>query len=1813
MPDVSNLIKRFILPAFIATTAIHFSAQANTVRIIGPEEDQPLPRVSERYREASAASVSPDVGSSYQYGPTRSNETLWGIASAYRPSSSVSVYQVIGAIYRANPNAFENSNIHGLIPGSRLNMPTLTQIRRENTDAVKLRLEQDQRSRPAPATRTASANRNTQPAANASSRSTSTRPTNTNAATNTQASRSTPPAQTRTASVAPASTTAPAAVEAATVESATVEARSSTQVAESETALIPAKPEKMAGQLQEQLDASDVQITKLLESNHLLRVRLSEMQHEVAALRDQQSDDEVLRDEIKDFLAQQKAIVVQPEVKEPSMLDSLAANPWALAAAAFIPGALIAGVVSYLLFGRRKEEKGDEAKSLEGPETTEPAMIPPADPMLAAADAASDDSDLALSDGDDIDDLFAQDDALFDSPEDSLYSPDLKEDDDTLDLGSDDFDIDTSIGAASSISVTGDDKALGLEDMERALDEMDQSSELSSDEALAAMWEQSLQDGSDEQPNFDLSAEDDSESNEALENGMLDQSLLDDLLAEVEQEDSASSVVEDSASDNSNDVVAQDELDALFANFDSPEQAVSDEIAEQAAIDEALAQASAMADPEAGLLAGDSTAGEKAQEAKAEAVFSSADTAADVALPDDVFSEVDDDALLDETLLDETLLDETSTALLDELMDDDDLGLDNESNIEISEDSTALLDELLNEDEQESSLFNSDIEIDENSTALLDELVGDDEDDELDPELGSLVNDFDDIESNDVNIDELVIDENSTELLDELLGDELDSSTSLPGFDDQDLFDSPVEQTEAEAQPLQDQSIAGDQTVDNSDIDDLLAQMAEPEFAPVAEDQSEPSVESQAEPEPAPESQFQQPSQLTHIDEQEPAVESATELDVLESSELNDTLQQLESELAPIDSELPDASEEQSEEAVAEQLEGELTALDTEALLADDMLDTNVAEDSTFEVHEPLADEERNAFLDAFADNPIDSLDTSLASNASSPVLDTELDPEFEPVAGADSVDVAAEDNEDADFAPESTVFNDILNDALATDSNDTAPQADELFEANLEPDPSADVNSSDEPEFSAEDLFKHQDKELEPELAVDDLDALFAETSSPESTLAPSDEDALLAEVEELFNEHGADAGDDTLPQTDEAVSTEHDVQAANDTAEEVELTAEAEVAEQQQPALEQDTHSQGGQDLSQADLEQYTQQGFPVGRSVDEWLEEMEHEDAQAEHDSSDTSLNENALSDIEAAEAVVPEHTTSEQSASEYSVPDTTVSEPSQTELAPESTELAPQGESEPVLDLADFPEFTEEDAFNDLEALDEEDASASDDKVEPQSHQADSFISDNDLPEFDEESAWSDPEAGPLEPEVEVEQDDPAMLDNVVKQLQQAAEAAQGSHHSHDAESVAHELAPEPSLQSEPQVEEHADLQHKEASSLSHEKTNESEAEFAADEPTAFDVAKADKGFEFETIDPASLPEFSEDEALQASFDEQHELEQYDIEQGIAPELESELKQESEPEFDNQASNQVETASPVETDSNVVPTSPQPVPTMEQALVDSAGLDMDALLTDPDSLMLDQPVAGDAQPEVESEIDLSAFDPQVDEQVAQNQLDNTIPIGIDDIESQERDQLLFNEEPVLDDDAFDVPDDEAEVWATASEEPSLASEDWSEQPQMQVEEVDRFDANSLLDDLDDDAVEAQSNSEQIDEPSLLADEEVELYPEADSELLEEQDSVAAKPYISIDELLKESELEHQEMDIDSEPLNLEVGLDEFPDILSDVPAYDVDSQGEYASKLDLAKAYLEMNDSEGAADLLQDIAQNGDAQSADEAKALLAKVR
>lgn len=108
---------------------------------------------------------------------------------------------------------------------------------------------------------------------------------------------------------------------------------------------------------------------------------------------------------------------------------------------------------------------------------------------------------------------------------------------------------------------------------------------------------------------------------------------------------------------------------------------------------------------------------------------------------------------------------------------------------------------------------------------------------------------------------------------------------------------------------------------------------------------------------------------------------------------------------------------------------------------------------------------------------------------------------------------------------------------------------------------------------------------------------------------------------------------------------------------------------------------------------------------------------------------------------------------------------------------------------------------------------------------------------------------------------------------------------------------------------------------------------------------------------------------------------------------------------------------------------------------------------------------------------------------------------------------------------------------------------------------------------------------------------------------------QDPVAdfedsADQFMTIDELM--AQVDDNASTDEEEELKLDVGLDEFPDVIGPITEVDVDSDSEAAGNLDLAKIYIEMNDFEGAVKLLEKALLEGSGNIQSEAKALLAKL-
>ncbi|MFB1072969.1 FimV/HubP family polar landmark protein [Vibrio diabolicus] len=562
-----------LLAALVLMSATQTSSvvQAEGIRLVGPSgEVQSSPSYAEDIERALPAPPANTQPSRF-FGPTGENQTLWSIASELRPSRGVTVQQTLLAIYRINPQAFENQNIHELIPGSRLRVPSLEQVQSATTEQAVaiIKAHEAKLKQPKPTNRATPAQR--------------------------VAEQPKPQIKVEPKPVAPKPETTVAA---------------EPKPVQKTIPVIPAPPvntspqgEKQVSALKDKLQGSQSELESLEEKNHRLRLMLSEVQSEVETLKNELNDEERIRSEVEKLLAEERQRLAEQQRMQPSTIDKILSNGWLVGLAALIPGALLALLVVMLL-GRRSKDK-EEEPAAQSPQETDPLAAPIG---LAATDEL--DEELTLDD-----ELFADEDINTQATQEER--PDLEEDvfanldDEELDFNlegdddpfagiGDDGDLDVGLDEFESsnngIQVNGEEKALGLEEMERALDEVAPELEvLDDDEAGFDLSDDTNEkaDSLSDDAFAELLAAD--EPSEELPSDTVDQDMLDDLFAELGNDDFDLDTDEPelkqpvSDDDFSAGEASDDDIDKLLAQYEQPvteSTEVEGDASEDAVLDE---------------------------------------------------------------------------------------------------------------------------------------------------------------------------------------------------------------------------------------------------------------------------------------------------------------------------------------------------------------------------------------------------------------------------------------------------------------------------------------------------------------------------------------------------------------------------------------------------------------------------------------------------------------------------------------------------------------------------------------------------------------------------------------------------------------------------------------------------------------------------------------------------------------------------------------------------------------------------------------------------------------------------------------------------------------------------------------------------------------------------------------------------------------------------------------------------------------------------------------------------------------------------
>ncbi len=1274
-----RFFQRLLLPVAVMVVTQTSFVSAESIRLVGPDgQVQPTPQYSENIVRNSANNEPGRF-----FGPTSANQTLWSIASQLRPSSSVTVQQTLLAIYQLNPQAFENQNIHTLIPGSTLRVPSLAQISRNSTqDAVNIMASHQAKLNQTP--------------------DTPVRPV--------APPRPTPIATPKVEAVA--QTTPQVTPTTAPQEKAPTELKT------------PAKPSQ----------STDAEVMALEEKNHTLRLMLSQVQSEVSTLKEELGDENRIRSEVERLLEEERRKAEEASRLAPSALDNLLSNGWLVALLALIPGLLIAIVVLLLLNRRSSAQQENPTQN------NITSEIPTAAPVTLGPEQTEDIGDDLLLD----DDLFSTTDDKEEndaekafSDEDDVFA-DLNEtdldfnldgqDSDDLFVGiDDDGDLDTEFDAlnesANGISVNADDKALGLEEMERALNDVSEPTD------------------NDDLNSFDLAdenqmSEDDieallsgDEENELLSDGKVDQSLLDDLLAS--------------------------ELDAL-----DDEPAIQDTETLDTLLNDELASLSEEDNDEFDL-SGAGVAGDQ----DLDDLFASIEEQADLEQLE--AKAIDETALLDEILAEQDApLSEESTELLDELLDDFDKPENDEFDaqtadllqpeepiLDLEEDSTQLLNEVLGEPVPEE--LASGLEIDQNSTELLDELLDDlDLDDES-------------IEATEFSVaPEKLSVEDGTELFDELLEIEQhpEPAESLPELATEDEFNS-----DTFIDDLLNSAPAKDPLLEPVlDENEAFAQADDFDFNPEIEGGLEDDL---PQPSALPANEFGTPQDEDWVfdeDDSSPTLEGNAELELSSAEDdlpeqttaTNETADELLADLAAQpqsntvdtsdDALAPDALSQSVEESLTlndlelpeENDEPQLAEVTPSSAFDEQQVETEIEPES-----EPLAAEASNDESDLTALNELDlpeyTEEDALADAQLEPATESDVEPELELASDLEEEEPFTELNE-LDL-PEYTE-EDALADAQLEPATESEVEPELDLASDLEEEEAfTELDEIDLPEYTEEDALA--DAQLEP--------AVESEVE-PELELAsePAAEEA-FTELDELdlpeYTEEDALADAQLEPAVESEVEPELDL--ASDLEEkevftelnELDLPEHTEEDALADAQLEPAVESEVEPELDELDLPEYTEEDA----LADAQLESVVESEVEPELELASDLEEEEAFTELN--ELDLPEYTEEDALADAQLEPAAESEVESELELASDLEEE----EAFTELNELDLPEYTEEDALADAQL-----EPAVESEVEPELELASDLeekevfteLNELDLPEHTEEDALADAQ---LEPAVESE--------------------------------------------------------------------------------------------------------------------------------------------------------------------------------------------------------------------------------------------------------------------------------------------------------------------------------------------------------------------------------------------------------------------------------------------------------------------------
>ncbi|RBW47171.1 hypothetical protein DS885_04510 [Psychromonas sp. B3M02] len=369
-----------------------------------------------------------------------------------------------------------------------------------------------------------------------------------------------------------------------------------------------------------------------------------------------------------------------------------------------------------------------------------------------------------------------------------------------------------------------------------------------------------------------------------------------------------------------------------------------------------------------------------------------------------------------------------------------------------------------------------------------------------------------------------------------------------------------------------------------------------------------------------------------------------------------------------------------------------------------------------------------------------------------------------------------------------------------------------------------------------------------------------------------------------------------------------------------------------------------------------------------------------------------------------------------------------------------------------------------------------------------------------------------------------------------------------------------------------------------------------------EPSAEVESATDSSLDVEEeSQPEAIPEVEElltetkpepsaevEPAIDSSLDVEEESQPEAI-----PEVE-ELLTETKPEPSAEVESAINTSLDVEEESQ-----PEAIPEVEALLDETAAenellaeaepetpLDSDALLTESDA---EDETAAETMSDIDKLLSEYPEDLELSDDEQPLDLEQLLAESSSELDEEFETETEIDDQPEAELDTEDTLDLEELLAETSSEVEEELESDIAQAAAEHAKQVE--DDSDELDFTDPDTLAKQLSSNAFNE-------------EAELPKFDKSDD---KGFIDIDTLLTNDDGQ----DLTEEEFDLDFGLDEFPDVVESFAEFDTDADG-VAAQLDLARAYLEIDEKESAKTILTELLENAPEDKLKEVKKLFDKI-